>query len=66
MASQIPRNLRLIYVHAYQSYIWNVAASERIRMSPNAPIPGDLVYAEEKAIEEDAEGAYPGCSSWRF
>jgi tRNA pseudouridine13 synthase len=32
-----------MYVHAYQSYVWNVVASARIRLSSNAVLVGDLV-----------------------
>eukprot|EP01031_Cornospumella_fuschlensis_P028057 gene28057-33875_t len=27
----IPKHTRLMYVHAYQSYVWNLSASERLR-----------------------------------
>jgi len=44
---QIPLNMRLLYVHAYQSYIWNKIASKRINLAPTPidliPIVGDIV-----------------------
>jgi len=41
---QIPRNMRLMYVHAYQSYVWNSVVSRRLREFGLVPRPGDLAF----------------------
>ncbi|KAI9755469.1 MAG: hypothetical protein M4579_004260 [Chaenotheca gracillima] len=50
----IPRNLRTMYVHAYQSRVWNMAAGERLKRFGAELIPGDLVLVKEH--KEKAEG----------
>ena len=42
---QLPRNSRMMYVHSYQSYIWNKMASERLRGLGLQPAVGDIVLA---------------------
>ncbi|KAL8730242.1 MAG: hypothetical protein Q9166_004219 [cf. Caloplaca sp. 2 TL-2023] len=44
----ISRNLRLMYVHAYQSLMWNVAATARWKAHGNNVLPGDLVLVTER------------------
>ncbi|KAI3403441.1 PUS7 [Candida oxycetoniae] len=43
----IPKNLRMMYVHAYQSYVWNLVTSKRIEMFGLQVQEGDLVLEEE-------------------
>lgn len=49
---QIQRNLRLMYVHAYQSYVWNTVAGKRWELYGGPVVEGDLVIVGEK--DEDA------------
>lgn len=46
----VPRSLRLMYVHAYQSLVWNTVAGERWRLFGSRVVQGDLV------IDESAKG----------
>lgn len=60
----IPRNLRLMYVHAYQSLVWNFAVGERWKLYGDKVAEGDLVLVNEfkdqpsapTAPEVDADG----------
>nr|POF06855.1 multisubstrate pseudouridine synthase 7 [Quercus suber] len=58
----IQRGLRLMYVHAYQSLVWNTAASQRWEMFGQKVVEGDLIIVGEKdgdsssKVEVDEDG----------
>ncbi|KAH7298366.1 hypothetical protein KP509_25G039600 [Ceratopteris richardii] len=46
----IPRSMRMLYIHSYQSYLWNHAASKRITLyGLNEVVEGDLVFCKDNA-----------------
>ncbi|OIT35437.1 hypothetical protein A4A49_30459 [Nicotiana attenuata] len=50
----IPRTLRMMYVHSYQSYLWNHAASMRVQKHGfDQVVLGDLVYSKEQPKEKE-------------
>lgn len=53
----IPRNARLMYIHAYQSFVWNYMVSRRIKEFGRNPIVGDLVYGKN-VKHNDNEGEF--------
>nr|XP_018897314.1 PREDICTED: pseudouridylate synthase 7 homolog isoform X1 [Bemisia tabaci] len=48
---KLPRCTALLYVHGYQSYVWNLIVSRRIEEFGLAPIAGDLVLADDIDLE---------------
>lgn len=49
-----------MYIHAYQSYVWNAVVSERIRsFGFEKPVVGDIVFdkpPDKEVADEDVEG----------
>lgn len=41
---KVPQNMRNMYLHSFQSYLWNLAASHRVSThGVDSPVVGDLV-----------------------
>jgi tRNA pseudouridine13 synthase len=51
----ITRNLRLMYVHAYQSRVWNEMVSLRHERYGMILVPGDLVRLDDKDDSDDVQ-----------
>ena len=51
--NSIDKKHRLLYVNAYQSYLWNLSVSERIRRYGLTLIPGDLVVSSKTVKDTD-------------
>jgi len=52
----VPRNLRLMYVHAYQSLVWNNVAGRRWERFGQEVVEGDLVLVHEHRDKEEGHG----------
>jgi tRNA pseudouridine13 synthase len=53
----IAKNMRSMFLHAYQSYLWNMVASHRIELEGSTEIRvGDLVLIEDKPSHEGGGG----------
>lgn len=52
--NMISRNLKTMYVHAYQSFIWNMVASERWARYGTKVIKGDLILIDRRAEKTEA------------
>lgn len=55
----IPRNLRLMYVHAYQSLVWNIVAGKRWTTYGDKVVQGDLVLVHEHKDKEASSQPAP-------
>ncbi|MCQ8904127.1 MAG: tRNA pseudouridine(13) synthase TruD [Methanothermobacter sp.] len=51
----LPKPLKRMFVHAYQSYLFNRAVSERAALGINTYIKGDIVIDNEQHIIHDAD-----------
>ncbi|ODN04500.1 Pseudouridylate synthase 7 [Orchesella cincta] len=45
---RIPRNSRHLYIHSFQSFLWNQVATYRIKEMGLQPVVGDLVYVDKE------------------
>lgn len=48
----LPANTRSLYVHAYQSWVWNCAVSRRLKRHGFSLVPGDLVSSHSDTTND--------------
>nr|XP_053639830.1 pseudouridylate synthase 7 homolog [Cherax quadricarinatus] len=51
--NRIPRTTRTLYLHAYQSWMWNTIASRRVKKYGLKVLPGDIVRRKGSSTEVD-------------
>ncbi|WP_409200314.1 tRNA pseudouridine(13) synthase TruD [Methanobrevibacter sp. DSM 116169] len=49
----LPKPIQRIFVHAYQSYLFNAVVSERVAMGMNKYIEGDIIIGNDEKIIRD-------------
>lgn len=54
----ITRGMRMMYIHAYQSYVWNYVATRRWSKHGPKVIEGDLVLVTDTPRHESPDGEY--------
>ncbi|KAL7479171.1 hypothetical protein ACHAW6_004915 [Cyclotella cf. meneghiniana] len=55
--TSIAKNMRSMYLHAYQSYLWNMVASHRIETGGSTKAKaGDVVLLEDKSLAQGGSG----------
>ncbi|XP_045534392.1 pseudouridylate synthase 7 homolog [Papilio machaon] len=50
---QLPRNQRMMYLHSYQSLVWNRCVSRRLQLLGHHPVVGDLVPLQHLQHDND-------------
>ncbi|KAK5652511.1 hypothetical protein OQA88_10416 [Cercophora sp. LCS_1] len=55
----ITRGMRTMYIHAYQSYVWNHVASHRWAKYGATVVEGDLVVVDTSKVSADSAGFEP-------
>ena len=57
----LPKNLQMMFVHAYQSYLFNLILSERMKrgIPLNAPVVGDVVLPADRDGNPDHDKQIP-------